>query len=101
MDDPAPPSRADRAKRSGVIGAALALLFVLGIGANLTGILDAPLPWLTAIGAAGLAAAVLHRGLMPPDPSLLLIFVVLAIGTGAGLITVDATGENHPAPPPK
>jgi hypothetical protein len=38
---------------------------------------------------------------MPPDPSLSLIFVVLVVGTGAGLITTDATGENHPAPPPK
>jgi hypothetical protein len=55
MDEPAPPSRADRARRGGVVGAALALLFVLGIGANLTGVLDAPLPWLTAIGAAGLS----------------------------------------------
>src|SRR4051794_7308560 len=99
MDEPAPPSRADRAKRSGVVGAALALLFVLGIGANLTGILDAPLPWVAAVVAAGLAAAVLHRRLMPPDPSLSLICVVLAVGTGAGLISADATGEDHRATP--
>jgi hypothetical protein len=80
---------APHAVASSMIGAGAALLLVVAIGANLAGVLTAPWPGIVGVATAGLVAAVLHRWLLRPQPSLRAVGAVLAAGAlAAGIAWV-------------
>ena len=70
----------------------LVLLSVVGIGANISGVVAAPLPFVVAVSVSAVTAAVLHRKLLVSPPSGRAVGVVVVAGLVGGAATAVIAG---------